>query len=73
VKSTSNLRCHAKACWGEEVVATADGMCNISTACMVIQNCKSVVGSITAAFWQLRRGMVTYSHQQFTKVEAQYN
>jgi len=62
-KSTSNLWCHAKACWGEEVVATADGICDISMARMAIQNCKSIDGSIIAAFWQLGRGTVTYSHQ----------
>jgi hypothetical protein len=54
-------------------VATADSTCNISMAHMAIQNCKSIDGSITAAFQQLGRGMVTYSHQQFTKVEARYN
>jgi hypothetical protein len=72
-KSTSNLRRHAKVCWGEEVVAAADGTRDISTARTAIQNCKSVDGSITAAFRRLGKGTVTYSHRQFTKVEAWYN
>ena len=70
--STSNLRRHAKACWGEEAVAAADGTRDVKTARSAIQNYKSLDGSITAAFQRLGRGTVTYSHRQFTKVEARY-
>ena len=72
VKSTSNLRSHAKGCWGEEAVAAADGTRNVKLARMALQSCKSVNGSITSAFQRLGRGTVTYSHYQYTRLELQY-
>jgi hypothetical protein len=72
VKSTSNLQRHAKLCWGEEAVVAADGTHDVRMAHTAIKSCKSLDGSITAAFEWLGRGAVTYSHRQFTKEELQY-
>jgi len=47
-KSTSNLRKHAKICWGEETVAAADQTRDIDVAREVLG--KSKDGSITEAF-----------------------
>jgi len=71
-KSTSNLRRHAKGCWGEEAVAAADGTRDVKSARMALQSCKSVNGSITSAFQRLGRGTVTYSHRQYTRLESRY-
>ncbi|KAH9008685.1 hypothetical protein EDB83DRAFT_2173798, partial [Lactarius deliciosus] len=67
--STSNLRRHAKFCWGEEALAAADAARNVKTACKVLRNYKGVNGSITAAFKRVGKGKVTYSHRQHTKIE----
>jgi hypothetical protein len=69
-KSTSNLRKHAKKCWGNEIVATAD---KAKTATEVRDT--TVKGyldpqSITAAFERKGKGKVTYSYRQHTKTEA---
>ena len=71
-KSTSNLRCHAKVCWGDEAVEVANGTKDIRAARTVLQSLKTVNGSITAAFQRVGEGKVQYSHHQHTKSEAQY-
>ncbi|KAH9020535.1 hypothetical protein EDB83DRAFT_2527858 [Lactarius deliciosus] len=48
--STSNLRQHAKFCWGEEALAAADGARNVKTAHEVLRNHKGMNSWITAAF-----------------------
>lgn len=69
-KSTSNLRRHAKICWGEEAVTAADGTRDVKTARKVLSTRKDIDGSITAAFQCAGKGQVTYSHHQHTKTEA---
>lgn len=49
-KSTSNLREHAKICWGEEAVAAADETRDVQAAREALAKIKSVDSSITAAF-----------------------
>ena len=67
-KSTSNLRKHAKVCWGEEEVATADKTRDANTAREALK--KSRDGSITEAFEQVAKSRVTYSHRQHTTTES---
>lgn len=69
-KSTSNLRKHAKICWGEEAVAAADDTRDVRAACEALKKIKSVDSSITEAFKRLAKGKVTYSHRQHTTTEA---
>jgi len=49
-KSTSNLRKHAKICWGEVAVAAADNMRDVRAAREALEKLNLVDGSITAAF-----------------------
>jgi len=70
--STSNLRCHAKVCWGEEAVTAADRTGSTATACKALANQSGTDGSITAAFECVGKGKVTYSHRQHTKAESRY-
>ena len=69
-KSTSNLRKHAKICWGEEPVAAADATKNVHAAREALGKYKD--SSITAAFRRVAKGKVTYSHRQHTTAEARY-
>ena len=71
-KSTSNLRKHAKICWGEEAVAAADNTRDVRAAREALGKLKSVDGSITAAFERVAKSKVTYSHRQHTTTEARY-
>jgi hypothetical protein len=70
-KSTSNLRKHAKICWGEEAVAAANNTKDVRAARGALGKLKSVNGSITAAFERVAKSKVTYSHRQHTTTEAQ--
>lgn len=64
--STSNLRKHAKACWGDEAVATADQARDKEAAREhMVRN-----GSIAPGFQWNAKGKVTYSTRQHTKAEA---
>jgi hypothetical protein len=69
--STSNLRKHAKKCWGDDVVRAAD---NAKTADQVreitIGGGTLSAQSITAAFERKGKGKATYSHRQHTKAES---
>ena len=71
-KSTSNLRRHAKLCWGEETVSAADDTGDAKTTCEALRHDKKLDGSITSVFQRTRKGQVTYSHRQHTKLEARY-
>ena len=71
-KSTSNLRKHAKICWGEEAIAAADNTQDVQAAHEALGKLKSVNRSITAAFEQVAKSKVTYSHCQHTSTEARY-
>ncbi|KAI0270918.1 hypothetical protein BGY98DRAFT_883170, partial [Russula aff. rugulosa BPL654] len=72
--STSNLRRHAKICWGEEAVAAADAAKLHGAAREVVEKSLGMPdGSITAMFERIKgNGIVTYSHKQHTKAEARY-
>jgi hypothetical protein len=64
------MRKHAKKCWGEEVVTSADNAKNANEV-----RATTVMGalnpqSITAAFERKGKGKVNYSHRQHTKTEA---
>ena len=65
-------RKHAKICWGEEVVAAADNTRDVRAAREALEELKLVDGSITAAFEQIAKSKVTYSHCQHTTSEAWY-
>lgn len=69
-KSTSNLRKHAKICWGEAAVVSADTTKNIQAARVALGKMTSVDSSITDAFQRAAKGKVTYSHRQHTTTEA---
>ncbi|KAF8798677.1 hypothetical protein BYT27DRAFT_7122876 [Phlegmacium glaucopus] len=69
-KSTSNLRKHAKICWGDEAVAAADNTKSIQAAREALENMVSVNSSITEAFKCVAKGKVTYSHRQHTTTKA---
>ena len=69
VKSTSNLRKHAKVCWGEETVTAADQTRDINAACEALKKIKN--RSIIEAFERVaKKGKVTYSHRQHTTTES---
>jgi hypothetical protein len=67
-KSTSNLRKHAKACWGEDPVAAADATKDVHAAREALGKYKD--SSITSAFQRVAKNKVTYSHRQHTTAEA---
>jgi hypothetical protein len=70
-KSTSNLRKHAKICWGEETVVAADQTRDVETAREALRKLKD--GSITEAFERVAKGKpgrITYSHRQHTTTES---
>lgn len=70
-KSTSNLKCHAIACWGAETIHKAlKTKMNIGSARKILGNMKN--GSLVAAFERKGGGKVSYSHRQHTKVETRY-
>jgi hypothetical protein len=69
-KSTSNLRKHAKICWGEDAVAAADGTRNVQAARKALGKIQSANSSITDLFERATKATVTYSHRQHTTTEA---
>lgn len=72
-KSTSNLRAHAKVCWGEEIVMNAQKAGTAKAVCTVLgEKPLTRDGSIMAAFECEGKGSVTYSYRQHTKTEARY-
>ena len=69
-KSTSNMCKHAKKCWGDMVVTSADSTKNANEV-----RAPTVMGAlnpqlIMAAFEWKGKGKVKYSHRQHTKTEA---
>jgi hypothetical protein len=74
-KSTSNLRKHAKICWGEEAVAAADNTKDVFTAREALEKMKILNSSITnslitGVFERVAKSRVTFSHRQHTTTEA---
>ena len=70
-KSTSNLRHHAKICWGEEAIEAADGTRDVKAARMALRNLKTKNRSITAVFQQIGERKPVYSHRQHTKMHQE--
>jgi hypothetical protein len=73
-KSTSNLRRHAKICWGVDAVEGADAASTHGAAREVVEkSLRMPNGSITTMFERVKgSGKVTYSHKQHTRTEARY-
>jgi len=73
-KSTSNLRRHAKICWGENIVAAADAARQHGAAREIVEkSLKMPDRSITAMFELVKgTGKVTYSYKQHTRTESRY-
>jgi hypothetical protein len=69
-KSTSNLRKHAKKCWGDDVVASADNASCADDVRRTGLGGKLSSSLITAAFERSGKGKVTYSHIQHTRTES---
>ena len=70
-KSTSNLRKHAKFCWGDEAVAVADQMWDVLAAWKALKKMVKKDGSILEAFEWVAKSKVTNSHCQHTTMETQ--
>ena len=68
--STSNLQCHTKICWGEQVIEAAGCTNDVYAAQDVLTKMTGPNGSITAAFERVEMTKVTYSHWQHTKTES---
>ena len=69
--STSNLRKHAKVCWGDDVVKAADETKDIKLAHGIVTQSGLCDTSITAIFECAKgKGAVNYSHRQHTKTET---
>ncbi|RDX53603.1 hypothetical protein OH76DRAFT_1320664, partial [Lentinus brumalis] len=69
--STSNLRDHALACWGPEILAAADeAKTHANARPMVTAFGRS--GTITKIFKRIGKGKVSYSARQHTSVETRY-
>jgi hypothetical protein len=68
--STSNLRRHAKTCWGDETVAAAGCAKDVHAARAVLAKPMLRDGSITTAFERVANEKVTFSHRQHTKTES---
>ena len=70
-KSTSNLRKHAKLCWGVETVEAADKTKDMDLAKKILARHGGLRdGSLTAVFERNEKGKVSYSHRQHTKAET---
>ena len=70
-KSTSNLRRHARGCWGDEVVKAADNTKDVFAAREAMAKVMKRDGSITSAFERIgKQNQITYSHRQHTSAEV---
>ena len=72
-RSTSGLRRHAKMCWGDEAVNTADNTKDLKGAHTILSKARlKRNGSITDAFEHIGKEKVSYSHRQHTYTETRY-
>ena len=74
-KSTSNLRRHAKICWGDDIVAGADAAKAHGAAREVVEKSLTIPDRSIAAMFERVKGdgkVTTYSHKQHTRTEARY-
>lgn len=67
--STSNLRRHAKICWGVETVTAACNCTSVHTARTVLAKLGPKDRSITAAFERVAKEKITFSNRQHTRAE----
>lgn len=70
--STSNLWKHAKICWGEDAVASADTTCDVEAAHEVLIKSGLRDRSITGEFERIGKRKVTFSTRQHTKTETRF-
>lgn len=70
--STSNLRKHAKICWGDEALEAVYATRDLDSAGEVLAKLKLRNGSITAELASIGKGEVTFSHREHTRTEARY-
>jgi hypothetical protein len=70
--STSNLRKHAKVCWGSDAVAAADATRDVEAARAALIKSGVHNGSITAEFERIGKGRVSFSTRQHTRTETQF-
>ena len=71
VKSTSNLRCHAKVCWGSEAIDAASETKDVYAARDAMAKVTPRDRSLTAVFEHIgKKDRVTYSHRQHTFAEV---
>jgi hypothetical protein len=70
--STSNLRKHAKTCWGDDAVAAADATRDVDAAREILAKTNIRDGSITTEFERIGKGKVRFSTRQHTKAETWY-
>ena len=71
-KSTGNMRKHARKCWGNDVVLSADKAQNADEVRATTVSGILNPTSIMAAFERKGKGKVTYSHRQHTRTELRY-
>jgi len=62
-KSTGGLHRHTKNCWGEETVKAALNTRDLKAVRKILTQYKLKDGSVMAAFEQIGKGKVTYSHR----------
>jgi hypothetical protein len=68
--STSNMRKHVEACWGQGALKAGMAAGTAKDARQSVVNELRGSGSITAAFERKGKGKVTFSHRQHTKTET---
>ena len=74
-RSTSNLRAHAKKCWGDEAFYKACESKDVAKVRETVEKAKnSPNGNIAAMFAKLEgSGAVCYMHRQHTTEESRYD
>ncbi|KAI0292096.1 hypothetical protein B0F90DRAFT_1590774, partial [Multifurca ochricompacta] len=68
--STSNMRKHARRCWGAEIIASADNAKNANDICSTTIQGILDPQTITATFKQLGKDKATFLHRQHTKTKS---
>jgi hypothetical protein len=60
-------------CWGNETINTANRTKDLSAAHTILVSGLKRSGSITDAFEQIRKSLITYSHCQLTYTKTRYD
>jgi hypothetical protein len=71
-RSTSNLRRHAKICFGAEAVAAADSAASIADAREVLDKMKVKDQSITTLLERIGVGKKSYNQRNHSKAEIRW-